>query len=239
MYKYLYLPIILAAIFASNVKATLITTPGQYFNDLITSGNTLQLNTNVWQLGFLNSTNGNFTLFNYSTGDVNFDYYNSATFYGFRVNTSGTNRTLYHGVISPDELYGHAANSNAGDIILRFMAPETANFTFNTTITSIDFKAGLGKVLATVKNMNNAVLKSKVIQYGSNLPSSLNYNAALQLTKNDFIDFSVNRSNDTWNYDSVKFAANVVSSSQPVPEPSTLAIFALGIMGLASRRFKK
>jgi hypothetical protein len=31
----------------------------------------------------------------------------------------------------------------------------------------------------------------------------------------------------------------VVRESQQVPEPSTLAIFALGIMGLASRRFKK
>lgn len=30
-----------------------------------------------------------------------------------------------------------------------------------------------------------------------------------------------------------------VSVTQSVPEPSTLAIFALGIMGLASRRFKK
>ena len=28
-------------------------------------------------------------------------------------------------------------------------------------------------------------------------------------------------------------------NSQEVPEPSTLAIFALGIMGLAARRFKK
>lgn len=30
-----------------------------------------------------------------------------------------------------------------------------------------------------------------------------------------------------------------VGNSTPVPEPSTLAIFALGLMGLASRRFKK
>jgi hypothetical protein len=37
-------------------------------------------------------------------------------------------------------------------------------------------------------------------------------------------------------------AATVIQPSQPtnsVPEPSTLAIFALGLMGLASRRFKK
>ncbi|MFQ3195042.1 MAG: hypothetical protein ACI9N3_001876 [Colwellia sp.] len=32
---------------------------------------------------------------------------------------------------------------------------------------------------------------------------------------------------------------SVTGTSQPVPEPSTLAIFALGMIGLASRRFKK
>jgi len=37
-------------------------------------------------------------------------------------------------------------------------------------------------------------------------------------------------------FDSLSF---INSETQPVPEPSTLAIFALGIMGLASRRFKK
>lgn len=35
------------------------------------------------------------------------------------------------------------------------------------------------------------------------------------------------------------FGVSVSNSSTSVPEPSTLAIFALGIMGLASRRFKK
>ncbi len=39
---------------------------------------------------------------------------------------------------------------------------------------------------------------------------------------------------DNWAIDNVKLSNNV-----DVPEPSTLAIFALGMMGLASRRFKK
>lgn len=37
----------------------------------------------------------------------------------------------------------------------------------------------------------------------------------------------------------VSFALTSFKSTTSVPEPSTLAIFALGIMGLASRRFKK
>ncbi len=34
-------------------------------------------------------------------------------------------------------------------------------------------------------------------------------------------------------------ASNIVTSNVEVPEPTTLAIFALGLMGLASRRYKK
>ena len=37
----------------------------------------------------------------------------------------------------------------------------------------------------------------------------------------------------------VRTASVVTSPTTSVPEPSTLAIFALGIMGLAARRFKK
>jgi hypothetical protein len=39
-------------------------------------------------------------------------------------------------------------------------------------------------------------------------------------------------------FDKLTYATQAVNATQ-VPEPSTLAIFALGIMGLASRRFKK
>ena len=37
----------------------------------------------------------------------------------------------------------------------------------------------------------------------------------------------------------VTYIGNIVDTSVNIPEPSTLAIFALGMMGLASRRFKK
>jgi hypothetical protein len=43
---------------------------------------------------------------------------------------------------------------------------------------------------------------------------------------------------DTWDQAFV-LSGNVIDLPTPVPEPSTLAIFALGMMGLVSRRFKK
>ena len=46
--------------------------------------------------------------------------------------------------------------------------------------------------------------------------------------------------NNYWPSYSGFFGGNImIADTQDVPEPSTLAIFALGIMGLAARRFKK
>ena len=59
----------------------------------------------------------------------------------------------------------------------------------------------------------SAAHEASNIQFGSGLKTELSLFAGLVLIKDDIID--------------------------PVPEPSTLAIFALGMIGLVSRRFKK
>lgn len=50
---------------------------------------------------------------------------------------------------------------------------------------------------------------------------------------------NVNSSTTVGRYSVSISSSNGVAAVNSVPEPSTLAIFALGIMGLASRRFKK
>ena len=57
--------------------------------------------------------------------------------------------------------------------------------------------------------------------------------------------YSMTNSNYIWqdlylnNSQLVRYTNDPIGSRTAVPEPSTLAIFALGLMGLASRRFKK
>jgi len=65
----------------------------------------------------------------------------------------------------------------------------------------------------------------------------LSGNSSLSLFVNDIIvGFNDNhKSHSDGDYDDIIIAMRATS----VPEPSTLAIFALGMMGLASRRFKK
>jgi len=60
---------------------------------------------------------------------------------------------------------------------------------------------------------------------------------ALTATNVSYLQFNNNYANYSWNFGVLSFSASEVS--RDVPEPSTLAIFALGIFGLASRRFKK
>jgi hypothetical protein len=50
-----------------------------------------------------------------------------------------------------------------------------------------------------------------------------------------------NATNDILGFDDLRFGRSATNPNDPqsVPEPSTLAIFALGMIGLASRRFKK
>ncbi|WP_259366766.1 PEP-CTERM sorting domain-containing protein [Colwellia sp. BRX8-7] len=67
------------------------------------------------------------------------------------------------------------------------------------------------------------------------VPISLNYNTtATSLTVRFSSSLNQNPTDEWWAVDNV-----VINDNVSVPEPTTLAIFALGIMGLASRRFKK
>ncbi len=64
---------------------------------------------------------------------------------------------------------------------------------------------------------------------GNNIASQVTGN--VDLYSMDYIGFSSWRANGSFD--------NLTISSTSVPEPTTLAIFALGMFGLASRRFKK
>lgn len=93
-----------------------------------------------------------------------------------------------------------------------------------------DFQAGSFYVV-NFSRVDNAILSGLGTKYSWEPSSHFNY--GILSTVEGFEGSTPNNSNPL----STHFRMETESTS--VPEPSTLAIFALGIMGLASRRFKK
>jgi len=98
--------------------------------------------------------------------------------------------------------------------------------------TGDDGRLGVHAYFGDDENNNGFFQRASVLS--DNLFNGTEENAPFsQLSAEDFF----NTANDREFYTSVALVRNVSSTS--VPEPSTLAIFALGIMGLSARRFKK
>ena len=77
-------------------------------------------------------------------------------------------------------------------------------------------------------------------------PNDISYNQvltadmAITTHSNPYVtDYNLHQNRDLSLDRGFVWADWTASAIEPVPEPSTLAIFALGLMGLASRRFKK
>ncbi len=127
-----------------------------------------------------------------------------------------------------------------------------------TTNAINDFINASGDFLYVSQNLSNASssvsYNSFLTDIGSSIQTSTNYCDNTQTIVSDGLTtgvstFSIGGCNEVIGGNSLVISQNGVTSvayeyteytnSAQVPEPSTLAIFALGIMGLASRRFKK
>ena len=105
----------------------------------------------------------------------------------------------------------------------------TTNQSFTSFISVTAGNAAQGTLLLEIFDISMNLLDTVV--NGSSGTSSFS------LDRGGVFDIAFFRvsGNDTWGLTAV----SIESPMSEVPEPSTLAIFALGIMGLASRRFKK
>ncbi len=171
--------------------------------------------------------------------------------YDFYISTNCDNRcyhdytrtALQDGILGTGSAQYNASNGWVGWNRWRKPEPVNIDFFFDTTnqINNIDFGGLTNNVQGTLffsvfsKQSGNWQLEST----GSRT-SVINSDNRYSITGLSFVTDSVRLafttdSGDRWVLlDEVSFAGSTVS----VPEPSTLAILALGLMGLASRRFK-
>jgi hypothetical protein len=95
--------------------------------------------------------------------------------------------------------------------------------TFSASISNITFDIA-GEYIDGISMLTNNLVTS-------NLAPTLSFtNDSIQVFYSDYLDFNFTGGSATF---------QITTSVKQVSEPSTLVIFALGIMGLASRRFKK
>jgi len=115
-------------------------------------------------------------------------------------------------------------------------------YNFNNVFWDVDSPNGFFK--------NHETVRINVIDDGLNVDLSFlnlttNATHAYSFTSNynagGYVAFTTTQGNSNWDNISIKYAEPQGGAGQitDVPEPSTLAIFALGMIGLASRRFKK
>ena len=119
------------------------------------------------------------------------------------------------------------------------------NFTFSFSLAGFDVLTAELTGLWGVDNVGSVFLNGNLL---SNLPDVVtgNFNVLHTLSAGpgssafvaglNVLSFDVGNRGGPGAF---RASVKVTADAKPVPEPTTLAIFALGIMGLASRRFKK
>ena len=159
----------------------------------------------------------------------------------FATNTNISNQYNAFGLdVTPGLQYlasSSRTNFNGAGLYNYGTSPYTTPFSFD--FTSTVEAMGFYIVMNSGQNVTfEALLNGSVVEsYNetwSNCCSALSFRGFTGGTYDSMRVTMVSGSNNAMELDNVYF-----SNVTDVPEPSTLAIFALGIMGLASRRFKK
>lgn len=206
------------------------------FDDFSTTSNP----SGNWSYGYTSSVGGAFTLLtsslNLGGGLEGWGWDGGADPFIIS-NTSGSSATSGGTVYAANALAVHPSFQGE-QAVVRFTATISSLISLDAFFFDVSDTSGGGAFPATVDLHvlhNNSALFTSFL---NNAQMSSDYStSSLFLTIGDTIDFVVGDGGNGYGFDHTQL--NAVINVPAVPEPSTLAIFALGIMCLASRRFKK
>jgi hypothetical protein len=169
-------------------------------------------------------------------------------------NPSGTSTVSQGTDLFWDMLSDNTSTSSLG-AVGGFNLTGHEDFHFNTSTSDMvnigtgtgGYLFNLGEMIGSSSNWSNIADYVGTTDYSGimNLGDSGIFGLSFQLagqTHYGWVNISENSGTQSilgWGYESIAGQALAAGVTTSVPEPSTLAIFALGIMGLASRKFKK
>ena len=138
-----------------------------------------------------------------------------------------------------------AGNGNVGAQYADGYLMSTGNINIDLLPNTVSFAFELGAYYGNATTLTATAFTSSGanLQFVTGTSTTFGF-AGFSATNGDYITSVVTSQTSTSNYDAIDDVRWSVGAAPPrpdmnVPEPSTFAIFALGIMGLASRRFKK
>jgi hypothetical protein len=154
------------------------------------------------------------------------------------VNTNITNQFNSLGVnFSPGLCYNFQASFFPTASLASFGCAPAGNNSifFNDIVSSAAFALQSNPETTTFSSyLNGAFVESfSATTVLSFLPDLTNASNFYGFINSEFNEIRISNNSNVYQIDNIQF------NSSKIPEPSTLAIFALGLMGLASRKFKK
>jgi hypothetical protein len=130
----------------------------------------------------------------------------------------------------------HAPPNPSGDVYVRSTANNTMTFTFGSGVSAFGFVIGATNHIQTLTAFDTGgnFLESLAIpDQVQDLPSPFTSYHGIASGGSLIGSFTVTSFSDVWVLDDLSFQSN------PVPEPTTLAIFTLGLLGLGAARRRK
>lgn len=187
-----------------------------------------------WSYGYTPTLGGTFTPFTVSGlgcgGTI--DVWTTSS--GYPVvdhNNSGTTQTCSGTVSVPTNVLGMHPDNSGGEAVVRWTAPNSGTYSIQGLFEGLDFAYPTSTDVHILLDSSTSLFSGSIGSF--NIP--LNFSVSQALNAGDTIDFIVGFGSDG-NYigDSTGLAGTITGQSAAVPEPSTLALLATGVLGLLS-----